>query len=245
MKRGMGFWELTSGRSGTVNVGRPLVKFPKPASEPHAASENSSPSTSAARRWALRSWLVGFVVENLSTKLFMIWGVWKKWKIVKFRLWKGWRGFALLRVMFYLARYLINNSEISLSDHSIKYTVVPEVLWQIWLIVLRVRSCCISQRSLINLRVCTMPDFPWITTTILEVHKDEVWNIQWSHNGAYLASASRDKSAIIWRRGVSVLCLEQTNLNDHLHFESHHLIPAYHHHKTGLHIISCVITRTR
>ena len=50
-----------------------------------------------------------------------------------------------------------------------------------------------------------MPDFPWITTTILEGHKDEVWNIQWSHDGAYLASASRDKSAIIWRRGVSVL----------------------------------------
>ena len=47
---------------------------------------------------------------------------------------------------------------------------------------------------------------PWITTTILEAHKDEVWNIQWSHDGAYLASASRDKSAIIWRRGVSVLC---------------------------------------
>jgi WD40 repeat protein len=49
-------------------------------------------------------------------------------------------------------------------------------------------------------------DFPWITTTILEVHKDEVWNIKWSHDGAYLASASKDKSAIIWRRRVSVLC---------------------------------------
>ena len=51
-----------------------------------------------------------------------------------------------------------------------------------------------------------MSDFPWITTAILQVHKDEVWNIKWSHDGAYLASASKDKSAIIWRRRVSVLC---------------------------------------
>ena len=43
-------------------------------------------------------------------------------------------------------------------------------------------------------------DFPWITTTNLKVHKDEVWNIKWSHDGEYLASASKDKSAIIWRR---------------------------------------------
>jgi WD40 repeat protein len=48
---------------------------------------------------------------------------------------------------------------------------------------------------------CNKSDFPRITTTILEVHKDEVWNVKWSHDGAYLASASKDKSAIIWRRG--------------------------------------------
>ncbi|KAJ3502077.1 hypothetical protein NLJ89_g9048 [Agrocybe chaxingu] len=46
-------------------------------------------------------------------------------------------------------------------------------------------------------------DFPKITTTILEVHMDEIWNIEWSHDGAYLASASKDKTAIIWRRGDS------------------------------------------
>ena len=51
-----------------------------------------------------------------------------------------------------------------------------------------------------------MPDFPRITTTILDAHEDEVWNIKWSHDGAYLASAGKDKSVIIWRRGVSVLC---------------------------------------
>ncbi|KJA27057.1 hypothetical protein HYPSUDRAFT_131958 [Hypholoma sublateritium FD-334 SS-4] len=51
---------------------------------------------------------------------------------------------------------------------------------------------------------CSMADFPTITTTILEVHNDEVWNIAWSHDGAFLASASKDKSAIIWRRGSTI-----------------------------------------
>ena len=48
---------------------------------------------------------------------------------------------------------------------------------------------------------CNMSDFPRITTSILEAHKDEVWNVKWSHDGTYLASASKDKSVIIWRRG--------------------------------------------
>jgi len=50
---------------------------------------------------------------------------------------------------------------------------------------------------------CNKADFPRITTTILEVHSDEVWNIEWSHDGNFLASASKDKSAIIWKKGVS------------------------------------------
>jgi WD40 repeat protein len=46
--------------------------------------------------------------------------------------------------------------------------------------------------------------FPGITTTVLGVHTDEVWNIEWSHDGQYLATASRDKTVIIWRQvGVS------------------------------------------
>lgn len=52
---------------------------------------------------------------------------------------------------------------------------------------------------------CSKDDFPRVTTTILEVHSDEVWNLEWSHDGNYLASAGKDKSAIIWRRGVSYL----------------------------------------
>ena len=57
--------------------------------------------------------------------------------------------------------------------------------------------------SLYRDHLCDSSCFPNTTTTILEVHTDEVWNIEWSHSGEYLASAGKDKSAIIWRVGVS------------------------------------------
>ncbi|PPQ68153.1 hypothetical protein CVT25_014079 [Psilocybe cyanescens] len=60
-----------------------------------------------------------------------------------------------------------------------------------------------SNFSLYSDHHCNKSEFPSMTTTILEVHTDEVWNIEWSHDGAYLASASKDRTAIIWRRGKS------------------------------------------
>jgi WD40 repeat protein len=56
--------------------------------------------------------------------------------------------------------------------------------------------------SLYRYHHCDSSCFPNTTTTILEIHTDEVWNIEWSHSGEYLASAGKDKSAIIWRVGV-------------------------------------------
>ncbi|KAG5220488.1 WD repeat-containing protein [Salix suchowensis] len=49
---------------------------------------------------------------------------------------------------------------------------------------------------------CDKDAFPRTTTTILQVHDDEVWNLEWSHDGQYLASGSKDKTAIIWKVGV-------------------------------------------
>ncbi|KAI0306418.1 WD40 repeat-like protein [Multifurca ochricompacta] len=49
---------------------------------------------------------------------------------------------------------------------------------------------------------CDTDLFPRITTTILQVHSDEVWSLEWSHNGKFLATASKDKSVIIWSVGV-------------------------------------------
>lgn len=54
---------------------------------------------------------------------------------------------------------------------------------------------------------CNKSDFPNTTTTILQGHSDEVWNMQWSHNGAYLATCGKDKSAIIWKAGVRCVVL--------------------------------------
>jgi WD40 repeat protein len=42
---------------------------------------------------------------------------------------------------------------------------------------------------------------------VLTAHTDEVWFVQFSHNGKFLASASRDKSAIIWNVQNGVLSL--------------------------------------
>lgn len=57
--------------------------------------------------------------------------------------------------------------------------------------------------SLYTDHFCDENAFPRVTTTILDGHTDEVWNLEWSHSGNFLATASRDKTAIIWRVGVS------------------------------------------
>ncbi|KAK9749710.1 hypothetical protein RND81_02G145300 [Saponaria officinalis] len=45
---------------------------------------------------------------------------------------------------------------------------------------------------------CGKNNIPSHTSQILEGHQDEVWFLQFSHKGKYLASASNDRSAIIW-----------------------------------------------
>ena len=59
--------------------------------------------------------------------------------------------------------------------------------------------------SLYTDHCCDRNAFPRVTTAVLTVHSDEVWNLEWSHSGRYLATASKDKSAIIWEVEV---CLE-------------------------------------
>ncbi|XP_021713806.1 uncharacterized WD repeat-containing protein C343.04c-like [Chenopodium quinoa] len=50
---------------------------------------------------------------------------------------------------------------------------------------------------------CGRDNIPSRTLQILEGHQDEVWCLQFSHKGKYLASASKDRSAIIWEVGVN------------------------------------------
>jgi WD40 repeat protein len=43
-----------------------------------------------------------------------------------------------------------------------------------------------------------------ILLQVLRAHRDEVWFIQFSNNGKYLASASNDKSAMIWEVNLGI-----------------------------------------
>ncbi|KAH7521280.1 WD repeat-containing protein 26 homolog [Ziziphus jujuba] len=52
--------------------------------------------------------------------------------------------------------------------------------------------------SLYSDHQCGRTQIPTQTLQTLVVHSDEVWFLQFSHNGKYLASASKDQSAIIW-----------------------------------------------
>lgn len=52
--------------------------------------------------------------------------------------------------------------------------------------------------SLFSDHQCGRDQIPNQTLQVLEVHDNEVWFLQFSHDGKYLASASKDCTAIIW-----------------------------------------------
>ncbi|KAK4796066.1 hypothetical protein SAY86_028392 [Trapa natans] len=55
-----------------------------------------------------------------------------------------------------------------------------------------------NEMSLYKDHQCGRDQIPSRTLQVLEAHKDEVWFLQFSHDGKYLASASNDWTAIIW-----------------------------------------------
>ncbi|KAL5101471.1 hypothetical protein RYX36_005798 [Vicia faba] len=55
---------------------------------------------------------------------------------------------------------------------------------------------------------CGKDLIPSKTVQILEKHDGEVWFVQFSHNGKYLASASNDQTTIIWEVGVNGLSIK-------------------------------------
>lgn len=52
--------------------------------------------------------------------------------------------------------------------------------------------------SLLTDHTCDSDAFPSATIKILSGHKDEVWDIKFSHDGTKLASSSKDSCVIIW-----------------------------------------------
>nr|POE56052.1 isoform 2 of wd repeat-containing protein 26 [Quercus suber] len=53
---------------------------------------------------------------------------------------------------------------------------------------------------------CGRRQIPSQTLQVLQAHRDEVWFLEFSHNGKYLASSSKDRSAIIWEAQLSWIC---------------------------------------
>eukprot|EP00250_Pteridium_aquilinum_P010080 c19140_g1_i1 orf=398-2182(-) len=65
--------------------------------------------------------------------------------------------------------------------------------------------------SLYSDHQCGRDQIPSQTLQVLEVHENEVWFLQFSHDGKYLASASKDCTAIIWEVvGDSLVKLKYT-----------------------------------
>lgn len=64
-----------------------------------------------------------------------------------------------------------------------------------------------AQLSLLADCRCDANSFPSLTTHTLTGHTDEIWRLEFSHNGEWLATAGRDKTAIIWNVKVRFLVL--------------------------------------
>ncbi|KAJ7199515.1 hypothetical protein O6H91_Y498000 [Diphasiastrum complanatum] len=62
---------------------------------------------------------------------------------------------------------------------------------------------------------CGRDQIPTQTLQVLDAHENEVWFLQFSHNGRYLASASKDCTAIIWEVGGNDLAVLKHTLTGH------------------------------
>jgi WD40 repeat protein len=74
----------------------------------------------------------------------------------------------------------------------------------------QIRQCLFHLRfadgphSLLIDHSCDSNAFPSATIKVLTGHKDEVWDIKFSHDGTKLASSSKDSSVIIWDTEVHI-----------------------------------------
>jgi WD40 repeat protein len=57
--------------------------------------------------------------------------------------------------------------------------------------------------TLLSDHSCKRGSFPTVSTHVLSEHTDEVWVLEWSHDGRFLATGGRDGQVVIWDVGVS------------------------------------------
>ena len=75
----------------------------------------------------------------------------------------------------------------------------------------QIRKCLFHLRfsdgphSLLTDHSCDSNAFPSATIKVLIGHKDEVWDIKFSHDGTRLASSSKDSCVIIWDTEVGIV----------------------------------------
>ena len=67
--------------------------------------------------------------------------------------------------------------------------------------------------SLLHDHICERTNFPLHITHELQHHRDEVWHLEFSHDGSMLASASKDNSVMVYDTTSWMLIsrLEQPN----------------------------------
>ncbi|CAI5997853.1 unnamed protein product [Closterium sp. NIES-65] len=65
---------------------------------------------------------------------------------------------------------------------------------------------------------CGREMIPTVTTQVLEQHSDEVWCVQFSHEGTRLATASKDHTAVVWQ-------IDDSFSHRRLHTLSGHSLP--------------------
>jgi len=90
-----------------------------------------------------------------------------------------------------------------LPDNRLLTLLQQAVLWQTSQGFDQQSFCTSSSSSLFEDFSCSRNVIPRETHHTLEKHSDEVWYVQFSHNGELLASASKDSMVIVWdvRRG--------------------------------------------
>lgn len=82
------------------------------------------------------------------------------------------------------------------------------------------RSACVYHANDVEVSLladcaCDPTTFPSVTSHILSEHTDEIWRLEFSHDGRWLATAGKDKVVIIWNVRVRNRCLSFS----HPHFD--------------------------
>ena len=115
--------------------------------------------------------------------------------------WDGAQGSSRQMLLQELQRHI--PPSLLLPDNRLLTLLQQAVLWQTSQGFDQQSFCTSSSSSLFEDFSCSRNVIPRETHHTLEKHSDEVWYVQFSHNGELLASASKDSMVIVWdvRRG--------------------------------------------